>query len=125
VVGRREVEVLREALERMQQVGVLHHRTCMASLDRHLYQHLHDCATWAFHPQRFPLVGAPLLLQHYLTRRCLHCYFGDGSRLGRRAQAAQARLGAASLQAQVVHLQWAEPMKHPLSRLPQGLIDHS
>jgi hypothetical protein len=61
---------------------------------------------------------------HYLTQTPLRCYFEADSRLGRKAQAAQARLGVAWHRVQVVHPQQGELPKHPLILQLQALIDH-
>lgn len=97
-----------EAWEQAQQVVDVHLRnqTCMASPEWHLYRLLHGCATWAFLLQKCPLTGVALQWQHHLTQRLLRCYFVIDSRLGPRAQVAQAHLEAASRQEQAVRLRW-------------------
>lgn len=122
-----EVWELLEALGLAQQVVDVHLRNqrYMGSLDWHLYRHLHDCVTWAFHQQIYPLIEVALHWLHRLSQKLLRCYFVIDSRLDRMVQAVQARLEAASHQEQVAHPRREELLRRLLSLRLQAQIDHS
>jgi hypothetical protein len=106
------------ASELAQQVVDVHSRNqkYMASLDWHLYRHLHDCVTWESHQQIYPLVEVALHWLHHLSQKLPRYYFVIDSRLGRMVQVVQARfLEAASRQEQVAHLRREELLKRLLS----------
>ena len=115
-----EVWELLEAWELVQQVN----QRYMASLDWHLYQHLHDCVTWASHQQISPLIGVALQWLRYLSQKLLRCYSVIDSRQGRMVQAVQARLEAASHQEPAAHPRREELLKRLLNLQLQVLIDH-
>ena len=107
-----------------QVVGVLQNQTYMAPLSRHPCQHLHDCVTWACRPRRYLLIEGRLPPPHCQTQKLLHCYFVTDSRLGRKAQAAQARLEVALHQVRAVHSQQEQQLKHLRNLRVQVPIDH-
>lgn len=115
-----------EAWELPQRVVEVHLRNqrYMASLDWHLYQHLHGCVTWASHQRIDHLIEVALRWLHHLSQKLLRCYFVIDSRLGRMVQAVQVRLEAASRQEQVAHPRWEELPRRLLSLRFEVLIDH-
>lgn len=117
---------LLEASELAQQVVDVHLRNqrYMASLDWHLYRHLHDCVTWASHQQIAPLIEVALHWLHHRSQKLLRCYFVIDSRLDRMVQAEQARLEAASRQEQAAHSRREALLRRLLSFRLQVLIDH-